>query len=254
MNPRAVSAWTAAAVLSTYVAGVCAQPAGVDPEAATLLRTSMSFLASQKRFTVDTHNSIEAVLTSGQKLQFLTSATAAVERPNRMRADRRGELVDQRFIYDGKSLTLYNPGQRYFATVPAPGTLDAMLDFARNDLDVIAPGSDLLYSNAYEILMDGVTSGMVVGTSVVEGVRCRHLAFRGAEVDWQIWIREGKQPLPCRWIITTKDVAGSPQFTVTMTRWNLAPTFDAGTFSFTPAGNARGIEFLQPVSATVTKR
>ena len=80
-----------------------------------------------------------------------------------------------------------------------------MLDFARTTLDIVAPAGDLLYANAYEILMDNVTSGFVVGKSVIEGVRCDHLAFRGANVDWQIWIREGSKPLPCKLVIPWKE-------------------------------------------------
>ena len=201
---------------------------------------------------METRNTIEVVLTSGQKLQFGTAATASVQRPNRLRAERKGDLVDQIFLYDGKSLTLYNPGQKYYATVAAPGTLDQMLDFARTSLDVIAPGSDLLYANAYQILMDNVTSGFVVGKGVVEGVRCDHLAFRGAGVDWQIWIQEGAQPLPRKWVITTTDIAGSPQFEVVMTKWNLAPQFGEKTFSFTPGKGAMKVDFL-PLSTSSPK-
>ncbi|HYO28597.1 MAG TPA: DUF2092 domain-containing protein, partial [Azonexus sp.] len=58
------------------------------------------------------------------------------------------------------------PGEKYFATVPAPATLEQMLDFARTTLDIVAPAGDLLYANAFEILMDNVTSGFVVGNLV----------------------------------------------------------------------------------------
>ena len=119
-----------------------------------------------------------------------------------------------------------------------------MLDFARTSLDVIAPGSDLLYVNAYEVLMENVTSGFVVGKGVVEGVRCDHLAFRGAGVDWQIWLQEGAQPLPRKWVITSTDIPGSPQFEVVMTKWNLAPQFGEKTFSFIPGPGAIKVDFL----------
>jgi hypothetical protein len=235
-----------AAVLSAAVLpeAALAQPAGIDPQAEKLLKASTAFLAAQKRFSADTRSTIEVVLASGQKLQFDNAVTLFVQRPNRLRAERRGDLVDQVFYYDGKSLTLYNPGQKYYATVGAPGTLEQMLDFARTSLDVIAPGGDLVYANAYEILMENVTSGFVVGKGVVEGVRCDHLAFRGADVDWQIWVQEGKQPLPRKFVITTKDVAGSPQFAVVMTKWNLAPQFGDSTFAFTPPKGAKKVDFL----------
>ena len=204
----------------------------------------MSFLAAQKQFSVDTRSTIEAVLASGQKLQFDHAASLSVLRPNRMRAERRGELVDQVFYYDGKSLTLFNPRDGFYATVAAPATLEEMLDFARQSLDIVAPAGDLLYKNAFEILMQDVKSGFVVGKGMIEGVRCDHLAFRAIDVDWQIWIQEGNQPLPRKLVITSTDVAGAPQFTVVMTKWNLAPKFSDGTFTFTPPKGARKVDFL----------
>ena len=170
----------------------------------------MDFLASQKQFSVETRSSLEVVLVSGQKIQFDHTARQSVQRPNKLRAERTGDLVDQVFYYDGKSLTLHNPSEKYYATVAAPGTLEEMLDFARSTLDIVAPAGDLVYKNAYEILMTDVTSGFVVGKGVVEGVRCDHLAFRAPHVDWQIWIQEGSQPLPRKLVITTRDVVNAP--------------------------------------------
>jgi hypothetical protein len=223
-----------------------AQAAGIDPQAERLLKASTSFLASQKQFSVDTRSTLEVVLPSGQKIQFDHAARQSVQRPNKLRAERRGALVDQVFYYDGKSLTLHNPSDGFFATVAAPGTLEAMLDFARESLDIVAPAGDLVYKNAYEILMQDVTSGFVVGKAVVEGVRCDHLAFRAPHVDWQIWIREGKQPLPCKLVITSRDVLNAPQFAVVVTKWNLAPKFTADTFSFKPAPAAKKVDFVPP--------
>lgn len=224
--------------------GAFGQPAGIEPQAKKLLETATTYLASQKRFSVDTRSTIEAVLTSGQKIQFDHAAMLSVQRPDGLKAERRGDLVDQVFYYDGKSLTLHNPDDNYYAAVPAPGTLEEMLDFARESLDIFAPAGDLIYKNAYEILMQDVTSGFVVGNTVVEGVRCDHLAFRAPHVDWQIWIQEGDEPLPRKLVITSTDVAGAPQFSVVMTDWNLAPDLDDRTFEFTPPAEAKRIDFL----------
>jgi hypothetical protein len=92
--------------------------------------------------------------------------------------------------------------------------------------------------------MDGVTEGTVVGQAVIEGVVCDHLAFRAPDVDWQIWIQQGAQPLPRRILITTLDLPNAPQFAVTVTRWNLEPSFDAQTFTFTPQAGVKQIELL----------
>jgi hypothetical protein len=221
-----------------------AQSAGIAPEATRILKASTDFLASQQQFSADTRNTLEVVLKSGQKIEFNSTARQSVQRPNKLRAERTGDLVEQVFVYDGKTLTLYEPQDKVYAQVAAPGTLEEMLDFARTKLDIIAPISDLVYKDAYKILMDGVTDGIVVGKAVIEGVRCDHLAFRAQQVDWQIWIQEGAQPLPRKIVITTLDLPSAPQFAVTVTRWNLKPAFDAQTFNFTQQAGVKKIDFI----------
>ena len=230
--------------LAGFALAVQAQPAGIAPEAQQLLKASTDFLANQKQFSAETRNTLEVVLKSGQKIEFNHTARMSAQRPNKLRAERTGDLVDQVFYYDGKSLTLHNPKDKAYAQVAAPDTLEAMLEFARTKLDIVAPAGDLLNKNAYDILMDGVTDGFVVGKAVIEGALCDHLAFRAPQVDLQIWIQEGAQPLPRRFIITTRDLPNAPQFAVTVTQWNLKPTFGAQTFTFTPPAGAKKIDFL----------
>ena len=91
-------------------------------------------------------------------------------------------------------------------------------------------------------------SGKYVGLEVVGGQRCHHVAYRGAEVDWQLWVREGDRPWPCRYVITTRDVAGAPQFTVQIVKFDPAPKIAADMFRFVPAPGAKAVDFL-PVGA-----
>ncbi len=222
-----------------------AQPAGIDPQAEKLLKRMSDYLAGRQQFTAKAESTLEAVLTSGQKIQFDSPATLVVSRPNKLHAHRKGDIANQEFFYDGKTLTLYNPRENLYATVAAPPTLDEMLDFAREKLDVIAPAAELLYKNAAEKMLKESSSGFVVGQSVVGGVKCTHLAFRGSEVDWQIWIEDGDKPLPRKFILTSKQVKGEPQFTVVIRSWDLAPKLTNAEFSFTPPKGAKKIEFLQ---------
>jgi hypothetical protein len=221
-----------------------AQSSGIDPAAQRLLKASTDFLGAQRQFSLEARNSLEVVLKSGQKIEFNHTARQSVQRPNKLRAERSGDLVQQLFVYDGRTLTVFNPGDQAFAQMAVPDTLEGMLDFARTKLDILAPAGDLLYKDAYDILMDGVTDSFVVGKAVIEGVRCDHLAFRAPQVDWQIWIQEGEQPLPRRMVITTRDLPNAPQFAVTVTRWNLSPAFDEKNFAFTPPAGAKKVEFI----------
>lgn len=240
----ALSRCCAIAALAGLSVAAQAQPAGIAPEAQRLLKASTDFLAGQQKFSADTRNTLEIVLTSGQKIEFNHTARQSVQRPNKLRAERTGDLVHQVFVYDGKALTLHNPKDKAYAQVAAPDSLEGMLDFARSKLDIVAPAGDLLYKNAYDILMDGVTDGFVVGKAMIEGTLCDHLAFRAPQVDLQVWIQQGPQPLPRKLVITTRDLPNAPQFAVTVTRWNLKPTFDAQTFVFRPPADAKKVDFL----------
>jgi hypothetical protein len=222
-----------------------AEPAGVDPKAAEILRASMSYVGGLQRFALETDNSIEVVLESGQKLQFENPVKLVVRRPNHLRAERVGDLVDQLFLYDGKHLTLFDRGRGFYASVDAPPTLDGALDLALDRLDIVAPAGDLLYSDAYETLTKDATSGIDVGPAMVGGVRCRHLAFTLPEVDWQLWVQEGDQPLPRKFVITSKQQPSAPEFTVWMRTWDLSPSAPDDLFTFTAPEKAQQIEFLQ---------
>ena len=53
-----------------------AQPAGIDPQAEKLLRRMSDYLAGRQQFTVKAESMLEAVLTSGQRLQYDSPADA----------------------------------------------------------------------------------------------------------------------------------------------------------------------------------
>jgi hypothetical protein len=231
-----------------------AQPTGIDPQAEKILRRMSDYLAGLQQFTLKAESTLEAVLTSGQKLQYDSPSTLMVSRPNRLRAHRKGDLANQEFFYDGKTLTLYNPKENLYATVAAPATLDETLDFAREKLDIIAPAAELLYKNAAEKMLKESTSGFVVGPSMVGGVKTTHLAFHGAEVDWQIWIEDGAKPLPRKFVLTSTKVSGTPQFTVLIRSWNVAPQLTNQEFSFTPPKGAKKIEFLMLTSGAAKSK
>jgi hypothetical protein len=217
----------------------------VDPKADQTLRKMSDYMAQLQQFKIQTENALEIVLTSGQKIQYNNQVEIAIKRPNKLRADRKGEVYDQKFFYDGKTITQYSKGGNVYATIEAPPTLDGALDFAMETLHIEAPGADLVYSNAYNILMENVVSGFYVGMAIVDGVNCHHLAYRNDDVDWQIWIEDGDKPLPKKFVITTKWLTGAPQYTISVKSWDLSPKLKDDVFTFVPPKDAKKIEFVR---------
>jgi hypothetical protein len=220
--------------------------AGVDRQAVDALRRMSDYLTSLPEFTVRARHVGEVVLTTGQKIQFEGISDLFVRRPDRLRSNRVDEVADLEFYYDGATATLYGKRSGFYASAPAPPTLDAMLDHVRARLDMEPPAADLLYTDVFTGLMTDVTEALDLGSSMVGRMPTRHLAFRARDVDWQIWIDDGARPLPRKYLITTKWRTGAPQFGVELGDWNLFPRLDDATFKFSPPARARRIEFLPP--------
>jgi hypothetical protein len=216
----------------------------IDPAAVARLQESIGYIAGLQQFSLEAQTSIEVVMQSGQKLQFDNAVAATLQRPNRMLVERKGELLNQVFYYDGSTLTLHNPADGFYARVDAPDNLDDMLDFARNELDIVAPAGDFLYSDAFESMMQDVKTAFVVGPAELNGVLCDHLAFSAPGTDWQIWVEQGDSPLPRKLVITSRDVLNAPQFSLVISNWNLSPAISEGMFSFSPPDKAVEIEFM----------
>lgn len=240
----ALLATAAMVVVLAAPAVVRAEAAGVDPTATRILKRMTDYLGGLKQFSVHTQNTLEDMLDSGQRVDVHISASVIVSRPNRLRAERVGDLVDQVFFYDGKTLTLYNPSDKVYATERAPGTIEEMLDFARESLGLIVPVADLIYRNAFPLLMQDVTSAKVIGKEVIGGVTCDHLAFSRPGVDFQVWVADGDKPLPCKYVVTDTGTPALMSVSSVMSDWNAAPDVTDATFAFAPPEEVMAIAFM----------
>ncbi len=238
---------TSALVATTPSMSWAQQAPGVDPEAVKILKRTLDYLDTLPQFSVDTQNTVEDVLESGHKVQFDISANSVVKRPDKLRVRRTG-LVSQDWYYDGKLLTLYNPSDQYYATASAPGTIEEALRFARESLGIFAPASDLLYKNAFPLLMQNVTAAVVVGKAIIGGVICDHVAFSRPDVDFQIWVAAAGKPLPCKYVIVDTSVPEQVETISVMSNWNLAPKTTDAMFAFVPPQGAKKTEFM-PVAS-----
>jgi hypothetical protein len=126
--------------------------------------------------------------------------------------------------------------------VELPGTLDKLIDELRTKYKRPLPAADLLLSNPYDELMRGVIDTKDLGSGVIDDVECDHLAFRKEDVDWQIWIAQGDRPYPCRYVITARDVAQGPEYTIQVRDWKTGDEVAADDFRFKNTTNAEKVD------------
>jgi hypothetical protein len=228
-----------------WVPGARAQPA-VDPDAQSVLAGMANYLGDLQSFSVEYSTVDEIITPAGEKLQFLHSGEIIVQRPNKLYATRVGAAGTSEIFLDEKGLSLYGTNVNAYLQLGA-SSIDAAVDSVRN-LGFDAPGADLLASKPLDNPTTDITSGTYVGDTFIDGVKVHQLAFRGTNVDWQLWVTAGDKPLPLRYVITTKWLSGAPQYTLELRNWNAAPNIDAARFTFVPP---QGAKRLDPSSVTV---
>lgn len=242
-SARTAKASLAVAVLALLVG--LATPFGAsadEADARKLLKAMSTYLTAQKVFSFQYDTNLEIVTTEQQKLALASSGTLTLNRPDKMHGMRTGGFADVEFLFDGKTLTLFNKTTNRYGQLEVPGTIDHLIDELRDKHGKPVPGADLLLSNVYEELMSSVVNVKDLGSGVIGGVECDHLAFRTNEVDWQIWIAQGDRPYPCRYVITSKKVAEAPQYSVTIRDWETGDEVELGEFSFKNATDAKKVD------------
>ena len=188
-------------------------------DAKNLLKAMSDYLAAQKAISFDYDVDLELVSTQQQKIALASSGSLILNRPDKVHLTRTGGFANAEMVFDGKTLTLLGKNTNLYAQVEAPGTIDQLVDALRDKYHRPVPAADLLISDPYKELMSEVNDVKDLGSGVIHGVECDHLAFRTKEVDWQIWIAQGARPYPCRYVITSKKVTGWPQYTIDIWAW-----------------------------------
>src|SRR3954451_18147349 len=224
------SAVAAAAAILVLSAGQGAQA----QDAAKVLKAMTDYTAEQKSISATFDSDIEIVTPEFQKIQFTSSGQLKLSRPDKLRIRRTGGYADVELIYDGKMLSLYGNNAKSYVQADAPGTVDQVIDMVQAKTGAAMPGTDLLLTKSYDELMTNVIEGWHIGLGVVDRVECEHLAFRGSDTDWQIWIETGARPVPRKYVITNRTVTGAPQYTLRIKDWKTDAIADADAFVFKP--------------------
>jgi hypothetical protein len=213
-----------------------------EAEAKDLLKAMSDYLAAQKNISFAYDADFEVVTKDGQKLLLANSGTLDLSRPDKIRASRGAGFANVEMVFDGKTLSMLGKDENVYVQVETPGTIEQLTDFLRDKFHKPLPGADLLSPNVYDVLMADVTDVKDLGSGVIGGTECDHLAFRTKEVDWQIWIAQGARPYPCRYVITSKQVDQAPQYSVEIRDWKTGGEVATDDFGFKAPADAKKMD------------
>jgi len=232
----------ASAAAQSSTSQTSAAPAAPDP--ATALHRMGAYLSTLDAFEVTSESSIDLVTEDDRRIDLDGTTTYKVRRPDGFVIETRTDKKLRRFIYDGKRFTVHAPARGFYASVEAPPTIAEVLDIAADRYGIVLPLQDLFHWDDPANLPTGYNHADYIGVATVDGVETDQYAFGGDEIDWQIWIQRGDQPLPRKIVIVDRTDPAQPEFSAKLS-WTVNPRFNASTFAFSPASGDAAIRMAE---------
>jgi hypothetical protein len=200
-----------------------------DAEPKQMFKTMTDYLAGQQAFSFKYDATLDIITADMMKVGLASSGSLTLQRPDKARMTRTG-VVDVELTYDGKTVSAIGKNLNVYTKIPLEGSVEDMIDTLRFAYGVEAPAADLLSPNAFAIMMENVTAGKDLGSGVIGGEVCNHVAFRTRDTDWEVWIADGDVPRPCRFTITSRMMAMAPSYTVQISDWKAGKDVAADDF------------------------
>jgi hypothetical protein len=220
-----------------------------DERALKVLKGMTDALAQAKTLSFRARSLVPTAGPNGQWISLLGTSRVAMQRPDKLFVEMRGDVFPNDIYFDGKTWTAIAPNEKFYAQRPAAGqTVDAIIDDAYAKKDDLFPFADVLPSDAYARLTRDLSSALYVGQSTIGGVKVDHLAFTGKSLDWEIWIGAADR-LPRFMLGAYRDLERNPTFWVEFADWKVNQPIHAKTFTPAIPAGATKIEFKRESAA-----
>lgn len=218
----------------------------IEPKAIALLKAMSDRLAAARSMTFTAVTTYESPSRIGPPLVYTTLSEVTLQRPSQLRVLTPGDGTATEFYYNGKTLTAYSPRENLVAIAEAPANLDAALKLAYDAADIYFPFTDVIVSNPYQDITEGLKTAFVMGQSqVVGGTTTDIVVVANDKVFAQIWIgSDDKLPRMIRAVY--RDDPSRLRHQVEFDQWKLDIPISADAFTSSQAQQALPIPFARP--------
>ena len=209
--------------------------AAPSPDPLKILQQMCDFLKSQQQFSYKAEVVDDEVYSGGKKLQYEIDMETWVRRPDRLRVNAEGDLIDKQFFFDGKTITLYDKDHNVYGTMEVPPDIENALEKASKDFGVRVALTDLASPTLWEILNKGIKHSLLCRHVQDPGSLAITCPLTGTRSNCRCGSKGGEKPLPRKVVLTHKDLPAEPQWTAYLYDWNFSPQAPDNLFAFYPA-------------------
>ena len=215
-----------------------------DPRAVEVLNKMAAYTSSLDKFVLTGEVHGDARLDAGLIVSNPAEITVKIDRPGSLHASNFDGVNTKNIYLNDGSLTVFGTERNFYAHASVPKDIEEGMSFALEELEVEAPLAELFFAKrTLETLLGETEVIYLTDKSRIRGVDCHHIAVRGPDVDVQLWVEEGSQPVPRKMLMTMKWEGGSPRYSA-IPDWKPVDSFDSATFEFKPPEGAMEIQFV----------
>jgi hypothetical protein len=230
-----------------------AHPA-IEPAALSILEATSEKLAAAKSISFRALGAFDVPARNGQPLFYYNRSEVLLARPNKLRVIVPGDGAPSEFYFDGSTAAVFTPKEDLIAVANLPGNLDGMLEKIYQKAGIYFPFVDLLVSDPYKALTNGLTSAFVIGKSqLVGGTTTDVVSISDERVHLQIWIGE-QDKLPRLIWASAAEAGDRPRHMVEFSNWKLNGSVAKETFAPKRTPKTREIPFARPEEADSAKK
>jgi len=218
----------------------------LEPKAIDVLKAACGRLAAAKSMAFTAVLSYESPSRLGPALVYTTRSEVTLQRPDKLRVISPGDGPASEFYYDGKTMMAFEPAANLVAVADAPPTIDAALQAAYDSAAIYFPFTDLIVTDPYADIADGLKLAFYIGQSqVIGGTTTDMVAYANDAVFLQVWIgADDKLPRLIRAVYRSDPLRLRHQ--MELSNWQLDGAVAADAFASTKAGAAMHIKFARP--------
>jgi hypothetical protein len=219
---------------------------GLQPKAIEILKAASARLAAANSMAFTAVVSYEGPSLLGPPLIYSTKSEVTLQRPDKLRVLTLGDGPATEFYYDGKLMMAFAPAENLLAVADAPSSIDATLAAAYKTAAIYFPFTDLIVTDPYKDMSDGLTTAFYIGQSkVVGGTTTDMVAIASKDVFAQIWIG-AEDKLPRRLYAIYLNDPARLRHVLELSNWELQKQVPADAFHSAKAGTAVHIAFRRP--------
>lgn len=252
---RWLASWLA--VLFITVAATSSRADTLDEVSAKALVKRMSdYLGEQPRYQCKL-TAVVSIESPNLSNKMETITDLRIDRPDRVASELRTGMNGITMISDGKSVTTYMPSMKTYTVEKTSRSIDQVFNpetsralMMSGPMGQFTPVGGESY---YETIMKGVLNANHVATESIDGATCDRLHFDQPGFSWDLWITQGDQPLPVKFMMNMPPEAtqGNPmlkdaklEFYTLVGDWDFDPKFTDADFQFEPPAEATKVDDL----------